>query len=296
MCSIAIAMAKAKIFKPKSKTIVWVQDIYTLGLKETQGHQGFGTKFVGSVEKWLLQSADSVVVIHQRFQDAVIREFSLNPEKVTVIRNWGQFSFKPTEEVIVTRNRLGWNPDDLVVLHAGNMGVKQGLAPLIEVSKFLQKRRPEIKIVLLGDGNQRTSLMNLAEGLNNVLFIDPVDEGELSNMLQAADIALVHEQAGVSDMAVPSKLTTYFSAAKPVLAVTEEKSITAEEIINSGAGISIEAGNPEIFLEAIDSLLDAKKIFSNSAAQFASAKLSGDSAVVAFESLIDKLSKSRGKS
>ena len=47
---------------------------------------------------------------------------------------------------------------------------------------------------------------------------------------------LVNELPGVAHMAMPSKLTSYFQAGKPVLAATDEGGFTAKEIALSGAG------------------------------------------------------------
>ena len=295
MLSSAVGMLKVKLCSPKTATVVWVQDVYTLGLEETQRNIGIAGRLVARVEKWLLKSADHVVVIHDRFRDVVLTKFEVNPKRVSVIRNWGQFTFSPSETSAESRTRFSWSDDDLVVLHTGNMGVKQGLDSLIELAKKLELRRPEIKFVLLGDGNQRPTLVELARNLGNVVFVDPVSEEELSNMLHAADIALVHEQTGVTEMAVPSKLTTYFTAGKPVIAVTDPGSITAEEVRNSKAGLSVSVGDSAKFCEAIDKLFEAKERFSTEAKNYAAAKLSGDEAVRKFEALISDLSDSRGK-
>jgi colanic acid biosynthesis glycosyl transferase WcaI len=63
-------------------------------------------------------------------------------------------------------------------------------------------------------------------------------------------VLLVNERPGVTEMAVPSKLTSYFSAGRPVLAATDAGSTTAEEITVSGGGVRVDAGAPGELLEA----------------------------------------------
>ena len=49
---------------------------------------------------------------------------------------------------------------------------------------------------------------NLRRGVANVTFIDPLDDDDYGLALAAADVLLVNE-AGVANMAVPSKLTSF---------------------------------------------------------------------------------------
>jgi hypothetical protein len=53
-------------------------------------------------------------------------------------------------------------------------------------------------------------------------------------------------------MSVPSKLTSYFSARKPILAATDPAGFTASELAASGAGVCVPADRPDMLLsEAI---------------------------------------------
>jgi hypothetical protein len=55
-------------------------------------------------------------------------------------------------------------------------------------------------------------------------------------VLQAADALLIHERGSVVDMSLPSKLTAYCSAGKPVLAISRSESATTAEVAASGVG------------------------------------------------------------
>jgi glycosyltransferase involved in cell wall biosynthesis len=61
---------------------------------------------------------------------------------------------------------------------------------------------------------------------------------------------LVNERPEVSDMAVPSKLTSYFMSGRPVLAATDKASSTASELAAAGAGVQIDPGDPAALLQA----------------------------------------------
>ncbi len=146
---------------------------------------------------------------------------------------------------------MGWEWPGTLVLHAGNMGAKQGLENVVESARLAEKLGHPIQFVLLGHGNQRSALVELAGGISNIHFVDPLPDHLFSHALAAADILLVNEKVGVAEMAVPSKLTTYFSARKPVLAATESNSTTADEVEASGGGVVIAPGVPEDLIGAV---------------------------------------------
>ncbi len=82
-------------------------------------------------------------------------------------------------------------------------------------------------------------------------FIDPLDDNDFRLALAAADVLIVNEKQGVASMAVPSKLTSYFAAGRPVVAATDPTGITASEVAAAGAGVVVPAGDPESLLGAI---------------------------------------------
>ena len=79
-------------------------------------------------------------------------------------------------------------------------------------------------------------------------FLPPVGEEEFPAALGAADVLLVNERPGVAQMAVPSKLTSYFRSGKPILAATDSAGFTAGELAASGAGVCVPADRPDLLL------------------------------------------------
>jgi hypothetical protein len=51
-------------------------------------------------------------------------------------------------------------------------------------------------------------------------------------------------------MALPSKFTSYFATGLPIIAATDEGSITAEELDSAEAGIRVDADRPDLLVQA----------------------------------------------
>jgi colanic acid biosynthesis glycosyl transferase WcaI len=296
--SSALALLRIRLSRRRPAVGLWVQDLYSLGVVET----GTGSKklggLMGKIESLILRSADGVVVIHDRFREYIVNSLGVPLEATKVIRNWTHLPPSPTSGNEQIRAKLGWTTDDVVVLHAGNMGKKQGLENVVEAARLAQERNSRVKFVLMGDGNQRKRLEECAEGITRIQFVAPLPADMFQQALAAADILLVNELPGVKDMAVPSKLTSYFNAGVPVIAATDSGSVTAMEISASRGGLRVDAAAPEALLEAAEELgLDpaGAASFGTNALRFRNEVLSETAAVGDYDDFITSLATSHGR-
>lgn len=234
-------------------TCVWVQDIYSLGVTETGASGSVSASLLRIVESTVLRRASRVVVIHDRFKRYLVRSLGVDPKNITVIRNWSHNTTAVDDDRNETRRSFGWRPEDVIVLHAGNMGAKQNLENVVLASRIAEERGSHVRFVLLGDGNQRGKLESM--GMNSHLqFIRSLPDGEFERALAAADILLVNERPGLTEMSVPSKLTAYFGSGLPVIAATDKTSVTSEELALAGAGVQVEPAKPAALLAAAEEL------------------------------------------
>jgi glycosyltransferase involved in cell wall biosynthesis len=149
-----------------------------------------------------------------------------------------------------TRKALSWH-GRFVIVHTGNIGIRQGLEELAGALRRLSEVQPDVLVSFIGNGNRRQVLVRATAGLSNVEIRDPIPPDQLFAVLLASDLLLVSERSDGPDITVPGKLTSYFAAARPVLAVVSQESATAAEVRNSGAGVLIEPGDPLGFTAAV---------------------------------------------
>jgi glycosyltransferase involved in cell wall biosynthesis len=200
------------------------------------------------VESAALRLADSVAVIHNGFASDLVDNLGVDVWRIREIRNWTHVEPPDPSASAAFRAAHRWRDGEVVVLHAGNMGYKQGLENVVAAAELAGRSGSRARFVLLGDGNQRPSLEAGGAGIEALDFLQPVGEEEFSAALGAADVLLVNERPGVAHMAVPSKLTSYFRSGKPILAATDAASFTARELAASGAGVCVPAGRPDLLL------------------------------------------------
>jgi hypothetical protein len=95
---------------------------------------------------------------------------------------------------------------------------------------------------------------------------------------------------GVKEMSIPSKLTTYFLAEKPVLVCSEAESLAGRSVIENMTGFWVQSGTPDALLAKIESLdLEEAKIVVKKAKEFAEVNLSKEAALSKFAQTLHKL-------
>jgi colanic acid biosynthesis glycosyl transferase WcaI len=249
--STALAVARLRLMPRRPSLLVWVQDLYSLGLAET----GEGGDFVQRVTRWVerqtLGAADRVVVIHERFADYVANELGIPSSKVVVLRNWTHLPPSVAVDSAKAKAKLGWPSSLTLAVHSGNMGAKQGLENVVDAARLADERKSPVHFILVGEGSERQALEAQGARISRLTFVDPLNEENFRLALGAADVLIVNEKPGVSAMAMPSKLTSYFDAGRPVVAATDRGGITASEITAAQAGIVVPAGDPAALLDAV---------------------------------------------
>lgn len=249
-----LTVAAALRWKSAGRTAVGVvtQDLYGRAIAETGCLGGRGARAAERLERSLLGRADGVVAIHESFRRSLVN-LGVQQDRITTIRNWTHLK-GATGDPAALRQELGWRDDEIVALHAGNMGAKQGLENVIEAARIAERDGLPIRFVLLGTGNQRAYLESLGQGISTLQFLDPLPGAKFETAMAAADVLVLNEKPGVEEMCVPSKLTSYFASGRPVVAATSPKSAATSEVEVSGGGMCVKPGNAHDLVKAALSL------------------------------------------
>jgi len=227
-----------------------VQDLSGAGAKQS-GLRGGAviSKIAHAVEGRALHGANALVVVSPAMRD-VVSALDVPAERITQITN---YSARPIASVDKTSSRaeFGWASDDFVVIHTGNMGAKQDLENVVRAADALQTGS-NIKIYLVGHGNQEASLKSLCAGKSNIAVMPAVSDADYSALLSAADLLLVNERSTQMEMSLPSKLTSYLYSERPVIAAVPRGGATWKFLY--GVAELVEAGDPKALASKIEEL------------------------------------------
>ena len=251
-------------------SIMHIQDfeidaMFELGLKKKR--KGLFSKLVYTLERKILQQFDLVTTISSSMLEKAY-EKGVEREKLYLLPNWA--SLTNHKDLVDSRMREEWGfeDSDKIVLYAGNMGEKQGLETILDAAAYFQSLS-EIKFVMVGSGANEQNLKKYAKdrNLKNTFFFPLQPKERLGEMLCTADIHLVTQKAGVSDLVLPSKLTNILAVGGHAI-VTAEKDTELFRIAETYKGIysTIEPESTVALINALNQLIESELTSKNSVA------------------------------
>ncbi|CBJ40665.1 putative glycosyltransferase (plasmid) [Ralstonia solanacearum CMR15] len=159
-----------------------------------------------------------------------------------------------------------WRPEGvdaghLMAVFAGTHGVANGLDAVLDAAAVLkQRRRDDIRLVLIGQGKCKPALVERARGLelDNVVFHDPVNKARMAGLLASADLGLqiLADVPAFYYGTSPNKFFDYIAAGLPVL--NNYPGWLAELITGHGCGFAVPPGDPAAFADALEQAADQR--------------------------------------
>ena len=249
LCPSILCVALALAARQRGgSAIAIVHDIQS-GLAQQLGMNGGALgRLMRWVERATLDRVDLVVVLSQEMKDQLRRIGVTAP--IDVVPLWVD-----TDEIQAVEPA---SRPSVKVLYSGNLGRKQGLSQVVAMAEQLATRRPEIEIVLRGNGNQAQELVaEIAKRhLENVRLAELQPNEALSIALAAGDIHLVPQNPLAAAFAVPSKVYNIMAVGRPFVATALPDSTLWRLQKQSGAFLCVPPDEPLRFAEAVLQLAD----------------------------------------
>lgn len=226
--------------------VLWIQDL--MGQAAAQGGVRGADRvasMVASSELRVIRRADQVLVCAAGFAD-YLRAQGIDEDRISVARNWSLLP-DPVNARDEALAGFGVDPRHLVAVHSGNMGSKQGLDIVVEAARLA----PNITFILQGDGGDRPRLESTGQGIQNLVFLPSLEAGALADLLSAADVLLLTQRETVTNMSLPSKLTSYFKAGTPIACSINPESEAAKLLDAGDFAFAAEPGVADGLVTAI---------------------------------------------
>nr|VFJ75669.1 MAG: hypothetical protein BECKFM1743A_GA0114220_108592 [Candidatus Kentron sp. FM] len=171
--------------------------------------------------RFLYRRAHRVVVLTHAFKENLVGQ-GVASAKIDVVTNGVDLSrFQPRPKEAALVEELGLR-GCFVAGYIGTHGMAHGLSTLLDAAALLDKDpgAGDIRLLFLGDGARKAKLMaeTQVRGLDNVLFLAPVERAEIPRYWSLLDVAVIHlRRSDLFETVIPSKLFECMAMGIPVV-------------------------------------------------------------------------------
>lgn len=214
--------------------------------EERERHGNLALKSLARAsERSIWRAATRVLPVTRALADYVAAA-GVAPDRIDVIPNGVEDVFLRDHDPRPVRARYGLN-GKIVLGFTGFVRDWHGLDRI--VAYLGQRRRPDLALLIVGDGDTRAALERQADDLgvaDAVIFTGVVQRDDVPVHLAAFDIAL---QPAVTAYASPLKLFEYMAAGRAIIAPDRAN---IREVVDDSAAILVSETDPAALVAALD--------------------------------------------
>lgn len=193
------------------------------------------TRPIGALCRFVYARARSIVVQSEGMRSRLLERGVLDA-KLTVIRNWAGAEFAERGAAETP------NAGRFTIVYGGNLGRAQALETAIDAAAIAARNRPEIELILYGDGVDAAALRDRAAGNTAVRFAGRVSSERIIGVFAAADALLLHlRDDPLFAITIPSKTQFYLAMGRPIVAGVAGEA--ADLLRRSGAALIAPPGD-----------------------------------------------------
>jgi glycosyltransferase involved in cell wall biosynthesis len=153
----------------------------------------------------------------------ISKHYSLiRKNKLLIFPLWANKS-AVNRDLIKTRQELGFDDSDFILVFGGNMGLPQKLSNVIKLANEVRAVH-EVKFLFVGKGSETNKIKKLAKQLEltNVTFLDHLERSRYEALMLTCDVGLVSLNPKFTVPNFPSKTMDYVKFNLPILAALDK--------------------------------------------------------------------------
>ena len=206
------------------------------------------------------KTAARIICISPRLKEHLHTKWNIDESKLAVLPCAADVeAFKPNHNSETVRKSLGLTAEP-IVMWVGGFYPWHDMSLLLESFALILQQRPDARLVLVGDGQTRSSVEETVTkaGMGHaVIMTGKIAHSEVPEMLSIADVAVVPSApltAGLGGTGTPLKLFEYMAAGKAIVATALNE---AAEVIQDGHdGLLVQPGDVNRFAKATLKLIN----------------------------------------
>jgi len=272
----AMSLLAKKMKSNNRPFLFWWQDVYSIAIGNA--FKKFGIlawpirKYLISLEKKILKESHSVVAISPNFEP-IFRSWKQDLNKFSMYPNWTPLNLFPKKQPSSA------NINRKLAVYAGTLGLKHRPDLLLHLADNTEFKKLGGVVVVVSQGQGRELLERPSNIRENIVLKDFLTIPELGQLFADASVLLAVLEPEASNFSVPSKIMSYLSAGKPIVASIDPMNASAKILLENSAGIVVRPDAPIAdFGEAVIEIISNQNLqisMSKSSAQYARENFDG---------------------
>jgi glycosyltransferase involved in cell wall biosynthesis len=192
-----------------------------------------------TVVNWLrefMRKCHHIVIPSESMKEILVRDYGLRDRYTVIPTGLDLKPYNKRTDGKKLRASMGWQ-DDKVLVSIGRLAQEKNFHTLLQAAQKVYGKNPDLRLVIIGDGPEKTKLQELASELGiaeRVTFTGELPFADVTSYLKAADVfgfASITETQGLVTMEA-------MAAGLPVVAV--DASGTRDIVDNGKQGMLVE--------------------------------------------------------
>ena len=236
----ALASMRRYFLRRQQPWVFWHQDLYSFGVA-AEIDRKLPTPLAAPLRHWVqglerkqLRSARRVVAIGDAFVSQY-RRWGLATHHVDVIPNWA-----PLEDLVPGERDNAWAAEHSLpmrsvrLLYAGTLGRKHNPLLLLELLDAARARGVDASLIVCSEGVGADALAAAAGDRPDVRVLGYQPAERFAEVLASADAVIALLEPDAAAFSVPSKVLSYLSAGRPIIALVPEGNPAAADVRIAG--------------------------------------------------------------
>jgi glycosyltransferase involved in cell wall biosynthesis len=245
--------------------VYWLKTLFSFEAEaELAGRSALSQFAAESYVKWLegrlLQLSDAIVPIAEYELTLLEDAWGISSRQAMVVRDWA-----PLDIVSPLPKANGWSrqqgvAEQKIVLYSGTLDRQDEPELVLKMATHLRDREDVLVLVVSGGaGADRVRMEADARALGNLRVLPFQPYEAYPEVLASADVlfAAATDNAGV--FSVPTKITSYLCAARPIVLCAGRSNLAADVIHQSRGGLVVDPGDDPAMRSAIIRLIDDQR-------------------------------------
>jgi colanic acid biosynthesis glycosyl transferase WcaI len=273
--------------------LFWLEDVYSIGVKSVLSKAPVIGASIAAGYAWLerrvARQSNGIVAISEDFRDLAV-EWGVDPARIAVIENWGVIPLDPPppkdNDWAAQHGLVGRR----VLLYSGALGFKHNPQLFLELAMEF-RREDDVRVVVISEGYGAEWLSLRSREFPQLVLLPFQSAENYRNALAAADVLVAILDPTAAKYSVPSKVLSYMTAGRPILAAIPADNLAARTIKAACAGLIVDPQNSAELRGLARSLVedeDRRERLSAAGLAYARANFDIDGIAARFEELFHR--------